>query len=161
MSLKFVSCCNKIQFTPRLCNKYFKICYKLEVVTSGHRHCTQFCWWFLLRDWGPIWFLVINTVFNLSCALQWHCSTDDLSYNNLWKISLNKGVIWSPSCDYGFCTLGKETDGPTYDLKFICKYQELTFKRKSFMCTGFICSVVLKDTWRGSSLDSEGVVLIG
>lgn len=41
MSLKFVSCCDKMQFTPRLCNKYFKICYKLEVVTSGHGHCTQ------------------------------------------------------------------------------------------------------------------------
>lgn len=121
----------------------------------------RFCWWFLLRDWGPIWFLVINTVFNLSCAFQWHCSTDDLTYNNLWKISLDKGVVWSPSCDYGFCTLGKETHGPTYDLKLIFKYQELAFKRKSFMCTGFICSVILKDTWRGSSLDSEGVVLIG
>lgn len=47
----------------------------------------RFCWWFLLRDWGLIWFLVINTVFNLSCALQWHCSTDDLMYNNLWKVS--------------------------------------------------------------------------
>lgn len=138
-----------------------KYATNLKVLLLGIDTVPIFCWWFLLRDWGPIWFLVINTVFNLSCALKWHCSTDDLTSNNLLKIMLDKGVAWSPFCDYGFCTLGKETHGPIYDLKLICKFRELAFKRKSFMCTGFICSVILKNTWWGSSFDSGGVILIG
>lgn len=150
----------KLQFTPHPCNKYFKTCYKLEVFTSGHRHCTQILSVVPFERLRTHLVLSDNTVFNLSCVLPWHCSTYDLIYNNLLKVSLDKGVVWSPSCDYGFCTLGKETHGPTYYLKLICKFQELAFKRKSFMRTGFIGSVILKNTWWGSYLDSGGVILI-